>query len=50
LTRAVDAFDAQRSSARLLVRGLSRSGIHHFKEALSLPAKENLRLMIAATS
>jgi hypothetical protein len=42
LTRAVEAFDAQRSIPRLLARGLSRSGFGHFKAALSFPAKENL--------
>jgi hypothetical protein len=46
LTRAVEAFDVHRSIPRLLWRGLSRSGFDHFKEALSLPAKENLTLTI----
>ena len=45
LTRAVEAFDVHRSLARLLLRSLSRSSLQHFKEALSLPAKENLTRM-----
>ncbi len=46
LTRAIEAFDVHRSIARLLVRGLSRSGLRHFTEALSLPAKENLTRLV----
>lgn len=47
LTRAVEAFDSHRSLVRLIVRGLSRSGLGHFKEALRLPAKENLTRMVS---
>jgi Alternate to MurJ len=42
LTRAVKSFDLQRSIPRLLFSGLSHSGLRHFKEAISLPARENL--------
>jgi hypothetical protein len=46
LTRAVEAFDVHRSLTRLLIRSLSRSGLGHFKESLSLPAKGNLTRLL----
>lgn len=41
-TRAIEVFGTQRSIPRLLLRGLSRSGLRQIMNAGSIPAKRNL--------